>query len=64
MAKTEKELNELKEEYNKLTSKLKELTTDELKMVTGGSMFDIPENNHQYAPNFYDGEVDKDKFNK
>lgn len=40
MAKTEEELNELQKEYKTLTSKLKELTEDELKVVTGGTIGD------------------------
>ena len=36
MTKTKEELNELKNEYEKLNKKLKELTEDELKLVTGG----------------------------
>ena len=36
MAKTKEELNELKQEYETLTTKLKELTDEELKEVTGG----------------------------
>ena len=36
MAKTKEELNELKQEYDSLTNKLKELTEDELLQVTGG----------------------------
>ena len=34
--KTQEELQELKQEYEALTAKLKELTEDELNMVTGG----------------------------
>ena len=37
MAKTQDELKELKEEYEKLNEKLKELSDDELKQVTGGA---------------------------
>ncbi|MBQ0036212.1 MAG: class IIb bacteriocin, lactobin A/cerein 7B family, partial [Firmicutes bacterium] len=37
MAKTKEELNELKQEFEALTFKLKELTDEELKIVTGGS---------------------------
>ena len=37
MAKTQEELRELKEEYEALNNKLKELTEDELKLVTGGT---------------------------
>ena len=42
MGKTQNELKELKTEYETLTSKLQELTEDELKMVTGGvTIWDI-----------------------
>ena len=34
--KTQEELKELKQEYEALTAKLKELTEDELKEITGG----------------------------
>ena len=34
--KTKEELNQLKQEYESLTSKLKELTEEELMAVTGG----------------------------
>ncbi|MBQ0036895.1 MAG: bacteriocin [Firmicutes bacterium] len=40
MAKTQEELNQLKEEYETLTNKLKELTEDELKQVAGGVTYD------------------------
>ena len=36
MAKTQEELKQLKEEYETLNKKLKELTEDELLQVTGG----------------------------
>ena len=36
MAKTQEELNELKNEYETLNNKLQELTEDELGYVTGG----------------------------
>ena len=36
MTKTQEELNQLKDEYETLTNKLKELTEDELKQVVGG----------------------------
>lgn len=39
MAKTNEELNKLKEEYETLTSKLKELNEDELMEVTGGDEY-------------------------
>lgn len=39
--KTQEELKELRQEYETLTVKLKELNEDELKMVTGGADSDI-----------------------
>lgn len=36
MAKTQEELAQLKNEYESLNNKLKELTEEELKLVTGG----------------------------
>ena len=36
MAKTQEELNQLKEEYETLSNKLSELTEDEIKIVSGG----------------------------
>ena len=38
MAKTQEELNQLKNEYETLNNKLKELTDEELKQVTGGTL--------------------------
>ena len=40
MAKTKEELDQLKQECESLVSKLKELTDDELKQVTGGRAVD------------------------
>ena len=40
MAKTQEELNQLKQEYESLATKLQELTEDELKQVTGGVAYD------------------------
>ena len=37
MAKTKEELNQLKIEYEALNNKLKELTDEELKQITGGN---------------------------
>lgn len=37
MAKTQEELKELKEEYEALNAKLKELSEEEIKLVTGGA---------------------------
>ena len=39
--KTQEELKELKEEYKTLNNKLKELTEDELLLVTGGDWYDV-----------------------
>ena len=36
MAKTQEELNELKNEYELVTNKLQDLTEEEIKLVTGG----------------------------
>lgn len=41
MSKTKNELNQLKTEYLILTDKLKELNSDELKLVTGDIDFEI-----------------------
>ena len=49
--KTKEELNALKEEYQSLTIKLRELTDDELKIVTGG--FEVPEHDKQYDIHIY-----------
>ena len=43
MAKTKEELNQLKVEYETLSSKLKELTEEELEQVTGGLKEHDPE---------------------
>ena len=45
MAKTQEELNQLKKEFEVLSNKLKELTEDELKLVTGG----VGENGYKYS---------------
>ena len=37
MAKTQEELNQLKEEHETLNNKIAELTDDELELVSGGS---------------------------
>lgn len=62
--KTKEELKELKEEYEALNNKLKELTEDELMLVTGGteSPFNIPENEEIYNPHIYTDEKDKNFF--
>lgn len=55
MAKTKEELAKLKEEYETLNSKLKELTEDEIKQVIGGTIKPLPDNEfwHSYNPFFY-----------
>ena len=40
--KSKEELNELKEEVEALNKKLKELSADELKLISGGGVCDIP----------------------
>lgn len=49
MAKTKEELSQLKKEYETLNSKLKELSDDELRIVTGGQSF-VPEIEAPIAP--------------
>lgn len=49
--KTKEELNALKQEYESLTAKLKELSEDELKIVVGG--FEVPKNDKQYDIHIY-----------
>ena len=41
MSKTKEELNTLKQEYENVTTKLKELTEDELNMITGGDKVEV-----------------------
>ena len=62
MAKTKEELNKLKEEYAELTSKLKELSNDELKIVIGGIFVEPKNNNSNKEFHFYSGDVDENKF--
>lgn len=40
MAKTQEELKQLKQEYESLNNKLKELTEDEFKLVTGSGVIE------------------------
>lgn len=55
MAKTQEELNALKQEVKELKTKLSELSEEELKEVTGGSdtQFIIKDNDNIYDPHFY-----------
>ena len=62
--KSKEELNELKEEYQSLTIKLRELTDDELKIVTGGVTFDIPDYDNQNELNIYKNKVLPDDYFK
>ena len=50
MAKTQEELKQLRKEYMDLKTKLKELTDDELKKVTGGQEIFVPEIDAPIAP--------------
>lgn len=47
--KTKKELFEIKQEYEKLSIKLRELTKEELKLVTGGAAQIAPAENDLIA---------------
>lgn len=57
MAKTQEELITLKKEYDTVTAKLKELTQEELLLVTGGSEspFAVPENEEIFNNHIYPG---------
>lgn len=71
MAKTPEELNQLKTEYQTLTTKLQELTEEELNMVIGGhestaNLYFISEelgigleNDQQYEYHMYKGDINK-----
>ena len=48
--KTQEELKELREEYESLSTKLKELTQEELSMVTGGNEGHQAKTPPQYYP--------------
>ena len=65
MTKTQEELKQLKQEYEELTSKLQELSLEELQEVTGGVDFNIPtnkENNTIYNNHIYENLIDPDQF--
>lgn len=65
MAKTKEELNKLKVEYETLTAKLKELSDDELKLVTGGdNSFVVKEGDDIKNFHIYDGKVEDADFFK
>lgn len=66
MAKTKEELDVLKQEVKNLTTKLKELSEEELKEVIGGdSIFDINENEQLYNNHIYTNkELSKEDFLK
>lgn len=49
MSKTSEELKQLKDEYDSFTAKLKELTENELNIVTGGSS---AEDHNLFVSNF------------
>ena len=53
MAKTKEELNQLKQEYEALTNKLKELSEDELIIVTGGIEYTIKDKTPDYEFTYY-----------
>lgn len=53
--KTKEELKALKQEYEVLTSKLKELSEDELNEVTGGYDFVLPDVHRDYDIHIYAG---------
>ena len=58
MAKTKEELEQLKQEYEALKTKLDGLTEEEIEQIVGG--FDIPGGTgKQYEQSFYDNNVKK-----
>ena len=60
MAKTKEELEQLKQEYEALKTKLDGLTEEEIEQIVGG--FDIPGGSGtgtQYEQSFYDNNVKK-----
>ena len=61
MAKTQEELNVLKNEFESLSKKLAELSEDELEQVTGGVDFIISKDDPHYVPERY---FDTDPKNK
>ena len=61
MAKTQEELNVLKNEFESLSKKLAELSEDELEQITGGGNFIIPKDDPHYVPGRY---FDTDPKNK
>ena len=61
--KTKEELTKLKNEVESVRAKLRELTDEELKIVTGG--FEIPDEEHKYQYSLYKDKVipDNPPFN-
>ena len=51
--KTKEELLTLKQEYEALTNKLKELSEEELNEVTGGFDFVLPDDHRDYEYHLY-----------
>ena len=62
MAKTKEELNQLKQEYETLTNKLKELSEDELMIVTGGIEYTIKDKTPDYEFSYYKGKLSDFRF--
>ena len=61
MAKTQEELKQIKLEFETLTNKLKELSIDELKQVTGGAINSINYAEGAYNPGVILVTTDKEK---
>ena len=63
MAKTKEELQQLKQEFETLNSKLKELTEDELQQLVGGDWYDFRGTNNLNQSNGWQT-IDKTTDNK
>lgn len=63
--KTQEELNKLKNEFEDLNSKLKELSLDEIKEVVSGTTISLPDGDkfwHSFNPmDIYMNDLKKDK---
>ena len=62
MTKTKEELNNLKQEIESLSEKLKELSPEELEEVAGGFNFNIDDKTPDYEINIYPGTDPKKDF--
>ena len=64
MKKSKEELNELKQEYESLASKLSELSKEEIEQIVGGFEFDVEKKNPDYDINVYENKVEDPEYFK